>query len=250
VHEADNWKKDLKILYERGKKTFVLATGSSALLLHSSSDLASRWTLLKIFPFRFPEFILAKSWLLNPETQIYPVKGIASHLKNTFFYSQNYKILKADILTKQRQVERYYNKTQKILHKENVVLTPHPKEFVHLLKITGKELCIEQLQRERFLHVKQFCQTYPNVVLLLKGANVIIGKKDRFFINDQGSNKLAKGGSGDVLSGLIAGLLAQGYDTLQATVQASLIHTQLAKKAQTNSFSLTPNDLINTISKL
>jgi len=90
VHEAKEWQSDIKILYEKGKRFFVLTTGSSALLLHSSSDLVSRWTLMKIFPFRFPEFILAKSWMKNPNNMIFPVKRLAATLKNALFYSLDY----------------------------------------------------------------------------------------------------------------------------------------------------------------
>ncbi len=114
VHEAENWQKDLKILYERSKKIFVLATGSSALLLHSSSDLASRWTLMKIFPFRFPEFILAKTWLINPPNQLFPPKRLAHQLKEAFFFATDYQSVKSVILSKQKQIEAYYQQTQNL----------------------------------------------------------------------------------------------------------------------------------------
>ena len=115
VHEAENWQTDLKILYERGKKIFVLATGSSALLLHSSSDLASRWTLMKIFPFRFPEFILAKSWLKDPKNLIFPPKGLAYKLKNILFYSTDYSEIKKHLKYNQNNIETYFDNIQKNL---------------------------------------------------------------------------------------------------------------------------------------
>jgi hydroxyethylthiazole kinase-like uncharacterized protein yjeF len=94
-----------------------------------------------------------------------------------------------------------------ILQRENIVLTPHPKEFVTLLKMTKlANISIEQLQKKRFFYVELFCKAYPKLTLLLKGANVIIGSDNNFFINPHGSSKLAKGGSGDVLSGLIGSL--------------------------------------------
>jgi NAD(P)H-hydrate repair Nnr-like enzyme with NAD(P)H-hydrate dehydratase domain len=61
---------------------------------------------------------------------------------------------------------------------------------------------------------------------------------------------LAKGGSGDVLSGLIGSLLAQGYGTIDAAIHGSLIHAKLALNYKGSDFSLTPDDLINGISKL
>jgi ADP-dependent NAD(P)H-hydrate dehydratase / NAD(P)H-hydrate epimerase len=139
----------------------------------------------------------------------------------------------------------------KILLRKNVVLTPHPKEFISLLKYTGlAKIDIEELQNNRFKYAELFCAKYPNVVLLLKGANVIIGQNDKFFINAYGTSSLAKGGTGDVLSGLIGALLAQGRDALDATINASLAHTKLALNYKGADFSLTPDDLISGIGNL
>ena len=139
----------------------------------------------------------------------------------------------------------------KILERKNIVLTPHPKEFVSLLKITKlADISIEELQKKRFFYVELFCKAYPDIILLLKGANVIIGSGNNFFINPHGSSKLAKGGSGDVLSGLIGSLLAQGKTPLDATIHGSLAHTKLAQNYTGADFSLTPEDLIQGIGNL
>ena len=61
---------------------------------------------------------------------------------------------------------------------------------------------------------------------------------------------MSKGGSGDVLSGLIASLLAQGYKPLESTINASLAHTFAAMNYVKNNYSLTPDDLIEEIKKL
>ena len=61
---------------------------------------------------------------------------------------------------------------------------------------------------------------------------------------------LAKGGSGDVLGGLIASLLAQGYTPLEASLNGSLAHTKLALNYEGANFSLSPNDLIDGIKYL
>jgi hydroxyethylthiazole kinase-like uncharacterized protein yjeF len=138
-----------------------------------------------------------------------------------------------------------------ILERENVVITPHPKEFISLLHMTNiADVSIKELQNNRFKYSEEFCKKYPNVTLLLKGANVIIGKGDEFFINSHGTSALAKGGSGDVLSGLIGALLAQGYNPLSATINASLAHTKLVQNYKGADFSLTPDDLIEGIGNL
>lgn len=140
---------------------------------------------------------------------------------------------------------------QEILKRENVVLTPHAKEFISVLRLCKlADISVDELQKNRFKYVELFCKTYPKVTLLLKGANVIIAKDDKFFINPHGSSKLAKGGSGDVLSGLIGSLLAQRYTPLEATLNASLAHVSLALNYTGSDFSLTPDDLISQIGKL
>jgi len=138
-----------------------------------------------------------------------------------------------------------------LLKWKNLVVTPHPKEFVELLKITNiADINIQTLQKNRFLYVEMFCKKFPHVVLLLKGANVIIGRDEKFFVNSYGSSVLAKGGSGDVLSGIISSLMAQGYEPLKATINGSLIHTKLARLYKGADFSLTPEDLVAQIGNL
>lgn len=152
------------------------------------------------------------------------------------------KIIDADLFYDELIVE--------VLDKE-VVLTPHPKEFVSLLKLTNiADIGVEELQNNRFLYVEKFCKKYPNVVLLLKGANVIIAQNEKIYVNSFGSAVLSKGGSGDVLSGLIGSLLAQGYKPLEAAISASLAHAMGARNYKKNNYSLIPSDLVEEIRKL
>ncbi|MDO9266577.1 MAG: NAD(P)H-hydrate dehydratase [Sulfurimonas sp.] len=138
-----------------------------------------------------------------------------------------------------------------ILKRADVVITPHSKEFVSLLKIAKiADITTEELQKNRFKYAEEFCKAYPHVTLILKGANVIIAKGDEFYVNPHGTPSLAKGGSGDVLSGMVGSLLAQGHNCLDAAINASLAHTKLALNYTGADFSLTPDDLIEEISKL
>lgn len=149
------------------------------------------------------------------------------------------KLLDADI---------FYNKKVLQFLEQDCVLTPHPKEFISLLKLTNlANISVEDLQKRRFFYVEKFTQKYPNVTLLLKGANVIVAKNNNIFVNIFGSSKLSKGGSGDVLSGLIASLLAQGYSSLDATISGSLAHTLSAKRYKKRSYSMTPRDIIEGV---
>ena len=130
-----------------------------------------------------------------------------------------------------------------------LVLTPHPKEFASLLAICGmgQFSVAEARERKREL-VRLFCSRYPDTVLLLKGANVLIAQGGALYINTLGCNALAKGGSGDVLSGLIAALLAQGYGALDAACNASLAHAVASSSCGTADYALTPRALIEAVS--
>lgn len=145
----------------------------------------------------------------------------------------------------------YHPLLSALLQRKNVVITPHPKEFCKILECCEiAEVSVDMLQKDRFTYAQKFSQKYPNVTLVLKGANVIISQEQEIYVNPYGSNVLAKGGSGDVLAGLIGGLLAQGYEPLEAAIHGSLAHTKLAKCYNGADFSLTPSDLIEGIGKL
>jgi len=143
-----------------------------------------------------------------------------------------------------------------------IVLTPHPKEFVSLLEKCSLSLddressiSVNEAVENKVELVKEFCLKFPGVVLLLKGANVTIGVKFaneenvRLYVNPYGTSVLAKAGSGDVLSGMICSLLAQKYNSLDATISASLAHA-LASRNVDCDFSLTPFSLMKEVSLL
>ncbi|WP_187855296.1 NAD(P)H-hydrate dehydratase [Helicobacter pylori] len=142
----------------------------------------------------------------------------------------------------------YHKEVLQALEKE-VILTPHPKEFLSLLKLVGINISMLELLDNKLEIARDFSQKYPKVVLLLKGANTLIAHQGRTFINTLGSVALAKAGSGDVLAGLILSLLSQNYTPLDAAINASLAHA-LAGLEFKNHYALTPLDLIEKIKRL
>ncbi len=142
----------------------------------------------------------------------------------------------------------YHKEVLQALEKE-VILTPHPKEFLSLLKLIGINISMLELLDNKLEIARDFSQKYPKVVLLLKGANTLIAHQGRVFINILGSVALAKAGSGDVLAGLILSLLSQNYTPLDAAINASLAHA-LAGLEFKNNYALTPLDLIEKIKRL
>ena len=81
----------------------------------------------------------------------------------------------------------------------------------------------------------------------MKSANTFIAYGKECYIVTQGCQNLAKGGSGDVLSGLCVSLLAQGYTAKDAAISSSLAHALASQKLGAESFNVTSEVLINTI---
>ncbi|GAA7909010.1 NAD(P)H-hydrate dehydratase [Helicobacter pylori] len=142
----------------------------------------------------------------------------------------------------------YHKEVLQALEKE-AVLTPHPKEFLSLLKLVGINISMLELLDNKLEIARDFSQKYPKVVLLLKGANTLIAHQGQVFINILGSVALAKAGSGDVLAGLILSLLSQHYTPLDSAINASLAHA-IASLEFKNNYALTPLDLIEKIKRL
>ncbi|WP_299032991.1 NAD(P)H-hydrate dehydratase [uncultured Anaerococcus sp.] len=92
-------------------------------------------------------------------------------------------------------------KDKSILHKENIILTPHLKEFSRL---TG--LSIQDINRDRVMLAKDFAKKYK-LILVLKSENTIVTDGEKLYVNKLGNPGMATAGSGDVLTGVIAGLL-------------------------------------------
>ena len=99
---------------------------------------------------------------------------------------------------------------------ENSLLTPHVKELERLIGSWNDDF--EKLQK-----TKDFSKRHK-VILVLKGAHTITVYGERLYVNSSGNPGMATAGSGDVLTGVIAGLIAQGYDALTASVFGVYLH--------------------------
>ena len=99
------------------------------------------------------------------------------------------------------------------------VVTPHPKEMATLIHTSIDEVQEDREQTvERFVHAAQ-------ISCLLKGYRTLVGSPDHeLYMNLSGNDGMATGGSGDVLTGLIAGLAAQGEDICEAAVLGAYVH--------------------------
>jgi len=196
-----------------------------------------------------PPYLMSSTTLPKNTTAIAIGMGLgeffeAEFLKKYVINSDISVVLDADALYKKELLDI-------IKQKREVVITPHPKEFSAILKILeGKDIGVDEILKNRFKLAREFSKNYPNCVLLLKGANSIIAKNGKVFINSFGSEVLAKGGSGDILSGVIAALLAQKRDALDATISGSLALAFASTKYKGANFSATPIDIIKNFTKL
>jgi len=120
---------------------------------------------------------------------------------------------------------------------EKCVITPHHGEFLRL-----DDLAKDLITSQPWKVLQEFADKY-SVVTNLKGAPSVVGQKESgLFINTTGNPGLAKGGSGDILAGLITGLCASGFDVLNASIYANYIHgagaDNAAEKWGIRSFSM------------
>ena len=126
-----------------------------------------------------------------------------------------------------------------LLH-ENVVLTPHPAEMGRLIRKQPKEIAENPVEAAR-----QAAQDWGCTVLL-KGATSIIAQGGRLCLNTTGNPGLAKGGSGDVLTGIILALLAQGLHSFDAACAGAYLLGSSADLAYVmlGMRMLTPSDIV------
>ncbi|MCB0820549.1 MAG: NAD(P)H-hydrate dehydratase, partial [Bacteroidetes bacterium] len=134
------------------------------------------------------------------------------------------------------------NKTWLAFLKPNTILTPHPGEFFRLSGV--KEVGINQIER-----ASELAQRH-SIIIVLKGARTAICLPDsRVFFNPTGNPGMAKGGSGDALTGLITGLLAQGYKPADASIIAVYLHGLAGDIAaqKFTEYAMITSDLISQI---
>jgi ADP-dependent NAD(P)H-hydrate dehydratase / NAD(P)H-hydrate epimerase len=154
--------------------------------------------------------VIGPGWGLSDQNMVFLaglLQTIPSNLP-TLFDADGLKLLS--------QLERWYT-----LLPENSVLTPHPGEMSVL---TGLE--IDQIQSNRWDIARHYAELW-NVVLVLKGAiTVVAAPGEVVHINPISDSALATAGSGDILSGVICGLMAQGMSALSASVLGVWTHGQ------------------------
>ncbi len=121
----------------------------------------------------------------------------------------------------------------------NVIITPHPLEAARLLKVK-----LEDILADLEGSAKKLTEKY-NCVTVLKTHRTVICSKNNLFVNKHGNSALAKAGSGDVLAGIIAGLLAQKMPAFEAAKLGVYLHSRTGEIASEDlsEYSVLASDL-------
>lgn len=131
--------------------------------------------------------------------------------------------------------------------KAGPVLTPHMKE---MSRLTGRS--VDALKDRRMDILKEFGDKYPAVCVLKDSRTAVYEHGRHPFVNLAGNSAMAKGGAGDVLAGVITGLLAQGMDRYEAAALGVYLHACGGDEARNSkgSYSVLAGDLITGMEKV
>jgi len=160
-----------------------------------------------------------------------------SCLFNALVNSEIPKVLDADALNLLAKNPAY---------SDNWILTPHPGEAARLLNTTTHAIL-----KDRFQAVKNLQNKYGGICIL-KGAGTLIYDGNRISVNSTGNPGMASGGMGDVLAGLIGGLVAQKYSLHAAAIAGVFLHGLAADivAKQTGERGLRASQVINNIQQV
>lgn len=136
-------------------------------------------------------------------------------------------------------------KNKKLLEllRGRAIITPHPGEMAKFLGVT-----IDEVEYDRVKITKEVAKKY-GIVVLLKGYNTVISDGINTFINTTGNSKMASGGMGDALTGIINAFLAQQVKIMDATLISAYIHGYIGDELSKESYIVNARDIINNLPK-
>jgi len=127
--------------------------------------------------------------------------------------------------------------------KNKLIITPHAGELGHLLGISAEEAVAD-----RFSAAVKLSSIYK-IVVVAKGVPTFVVGDGKAYLCRTGNPGLSRGGSGDVLTGIIAGFVTQGIPPLEAALAGVLVHGYCADrlKDKTSMLGMLPSDIINEL---
>jgi hydroxyethylthiazole kinase-like uncharacterized protein yjeF len=232
-----------KGLYGAGILSALAATRSGAGYTHLMTDLK------KMFPWlRYSDFILHPISLHELKKYTTAVIAIGSGLGMT---SSKRALLRFLVINKTPKVivdgDGLSILSKMVIGKlpKTWILTPHEGELARLLDTDSLEV------KEHRLKYVCIAQKKFGCIIILKGAKTLIATGEEVYGVTSGTNALAKAGTGDVLSGMIAAFYAQKNDALDAALLGCFIHGHSSKlwlREKNDHLSMRPQDIIDKIS--
>lgn len=127
---------------------------------------------------------------------------------------------------------------------KNLIITPHPKEASRLLDVDTEEILDKPMQ-----YAKELSEKYSCTTVLKMHSTVVCSPKLDIYVNETGNSALAKAGTGDILTGMISGLCAQGMKTYNAAILGVYLHGKAGEIASgmLSEYSVLASDLLKYI---
>lgn len=140
-----------------------------------------------------------------------------------------------------------YNKDSELtelydVNSERIIITPHMKE---MSRLTGD--AISSMKENISEYVLKYCNSFKDIVLVLKDSCTVVSDGKTVYFNSSGNDGMATGGSGDVLTGVIAAYIAGGLDRYEAAKLGVYVHGLAGDKAAAayNRYYITATDIID-----
>ena len=127
--------------------------------------------------------------------------------------------------------------------KGRTVITPHPGEMARLV---GKS--VAEVEEDRICIAKKFAKE-NDIIVLLKGYNTVITDGENVFINRTGNSKMASGGMGDCLTGIIASFIGQKNNIIEATLLGAYVHGYIGDELSKSNYIVNARDIIDYLPK-
>lgn len=136
------------------------------------------------------------------------------------------------------------SKMKNVVLPSNLVITPHPKEASRLLKVD-----VEEILENPMNYAKVLSEAFSCTTVLKLHSTVVCSPDGEIYINETGNSALAKAGTGDVLTGMIAGFCAQKMDVFEASKLAVYLHGKAGEIASSmlSEYSVLASDLLKYI---
>ena len=165
------------------------------------------------------------------------LKNISSHFKYL-----NGIVIDADGLNNLSKINKWWQYKLP----ENTIITPHVRE---MSRLTG--LSVSEINKNPIKVLETYTKLW-NVTIVLKGPLTFIGNRNKKYISNKPNPGLAKGGTGDVLAGVISSFLAQGLNSEDSTILAVSLISESGEisKEKYGIHGSTASKLINNISKI